>query len=34
MKIGDISNGKKFVKNVMYYMKKLVKKGFGDDIVD
>lgn len=34
MKTGDTSNGKKFVKNAMYYMKKLVKKGFGDDIAD
>lgn len=32
MENGDAANGKKFVKNAMYYVKKLVKKGFGDDI--
>ncbi len=34
MNTGDSSNGKKFVKNAMYYMKKLVKKGFSDEIAD
>lgn len=32
MNSGDVSNGKKFVKNAMLFVKRLVKKGFGPNI--